>query len=231
MRTTIQPIRKISDYINHISYELIEKQWIFRGHENSSFPLKPSVARIEPREKTIQHMESDMLEEFQRRYINSPKKPWDLLALAQHHGLPTRLLDWTQNPLVAMFFAVDKPSESTTSAVWAYRYNYVAVDSLDPFAIKKIHAFHPTHVTIRITAQQGCFTVHPPPFYDMRRVQRTDEELVKFTIKRKYRVQIKNDLDRLGVNCASLFPDLDGLCKYLKWSFSDSGEKSAIDNP
>jgi hypothetical protein len=127
-----------------------------------------------------------------------------------------------------MFFAVDKPSKYKTSAVWAYQYNYIATINLDPFAIKKIHVFHPTHVTQRITTQQGCFTVHPPPFYDMRRVQRTNEELVKFTIAKSFRDQIKNDLDRLGMNCASLFPELDGLCKYLKWSFSISENENNI---
>jgi len=228
MKVITHPIEKISDYIGYSSHELIEKEWIFRGHENVQFPLKPSVARIAPREGTIQSMESNMLTEFQRRYLHAPENKWGLLALAQHHGLPTRLLDWTQNPLVAMFFAVDKPSKSKTSVVWAYRYNCIATQSLDPFTIKEIHVFHPTHVTVRIPAQQGCFTVHPPPFYDMRRVQRTDEELVRFTIGNKYRVQIKNDLDRLGINYASLFPDLDGLCKYLKWYFSVSEEENDI---
>ena len=228
MKVTTRPIEKVSDYIGYISHEIIEKEWIFRGHENDGFSLKPSIARIEPREGTIQSMESDMLAEFQRRYLNTPSDGWGLLALAQHHGLPTRLLDWTRNPLVAMFFAVDKPSKSKISAVWAYRYNLVATKNLDPFTIKKIHVFHPSHVTVRITAQQGCFTVHPPPFYDMRTVQRTDEELVKFTIERQYRTQIKNDLDRLGFNYASLFPDLDGLCKYLKWSFSISEKENYI---
>ena len=228
MKVTIRPIKKVSDYVDYISHEIVEKQWIFRGHENYKFPLKPSIAMIKPKEETIQSMERKMLEEFQRRYLNLPGDGWGLLALAQHHGLPTRLLDWTQNPLVAMFFAVDKPSESGKSAVWAYRYNLVATKNLDPFEIKRIHVYHPAHVTIRITAQQGCFTVHPPPFYDMRRVQRTEEELVKFTIEKEYRFQIKNDLDRLGINCASLFPDLDGLCKYLKWSFSVPKEAGDI---
>lgn len=222
MKVTTYPIKNVSDYVNHISYEMIEKQWIFRGHEDSRFTLKPSIARIKPREGTIQRMESEMLEEFQRRHLNSPNDAWGLLAFAQHHGLPTRLLDWTQNPLVAMFFAVDKPSNFRTSAIWAYRYNHVATKNLDPFSIRKIHVFHPTHVTVRITAQQGCFTVHPPPFYNMRRVQRTDEELVKFTIKKEQRTPIKNELDRLGINYASLFPEVDGLCRYLKWSFSIS---------
>jgi hypothetical protein len=223
MKTTKKEIENLSNYIDYISNELVpEKEWIFRGHENSQFSLKPSIARIEPRESTIPKMETTILLEFKRRYLRLFNDDWELLAFAQHHGLPTRLLDWTQNPLVAMFFAVDKPSKSKMSVVWAYRYKHVAMKEVAPFSIKEIHVFHPTHVTERITTQQGCFTVHPPPFYDMRRVQRTDEELLKFTINKKYRDQIKKDLDRLGVNYASLFPDLDGLCKYLKWSFSKS---------
>lgn len=228
MKITVKLIKKIGEYVNYISHNIVEKEWIFRGHENVRFPLKPSIARIKPKEGTIPSMEATMLEEFERRYLNSPSNKWDLLALAQHHGLPTRLLDWTQNPLVAMFFAVDKPSQSQIRAVWAYRYNHIATKNVNPFEIKKIHVFHPTHVTVRITAQQGCFTVHPPPFYEMSRIQRTDEELVKFTIKEEFRPQIKNDLDRLGINAASLFPDLDGLCKYLKWSFSRSEEDNNI---
>lgn len=220
MKLTIHPVRNLIDYIKYVSNELVEKEWIFRGHEDARFPLKPSIARIEPKEGTIQSTERKILVEFQRRYLQSPTDKWGLLAFGQHYGLPTRLLDWTQNPLVAMFFAVDKPCRCNRSAVWAYRYHNIATLNLDPFQIKKIYVFYPVYVTQRISAQQGCFTIHPPPFYDMRRVQRTNEELIKFTIANRYRDQIKNELDRLGINYASLFTDLDGLCKYLKWSFS-----------
>lgn len=226
MKVTTHSIKTLSEYLDYISHEIVEKEWIFRGHENAEFYLKPSIARVEPRENTIQIMEAKMLNEFHRRYLNSPSDDWGLLALVQHHGLPTRLLDWTQSPLVAMFFAVDKPSDAKQSAVWAYRYKHIATKEVDPFKIEEIYVFHPTHVTTRITAQQGCFTVHPPPFFDMRKLRRKDEELVKVTIKEKYRIQIKNELDRLGTNYASLFPELDGLCKYLKWSFSFSEEEN-----
>lgn len=220
MKVTKQPIEKLSAYIEYIANELLDEEWIFRGHEDSRFSLKPSVARIEPYEGTIPSNEEKMLSEFKKRYLSSPTNPWDLLALTQHHGLPTRLLDWTKNPLVAMFFAVERPSEYKTSTVWAYRYTDVATQDLNPFEINNIHVLHPSHVTQRITSQHGCFTAHPPPFYDMRRMQRTNEELISFSIKKKHRAQMRIELDRIGLNYAALFPDLDGLCKYLKWSFS-----------
>src|SRR2546422_6373760 len=48
-----------------------------------------------------------------------PKNEWDWLAIAQHHGLPTRLLDWTYNPLVAAYFAVEEEVAETDSAIYA----------------------------------------------------------------------------------------------------------------
>jgi hypothetical protein len=65
MKSTTKPIQKLSDYLEYISNVLIGKDWIFRGHEDTRFTLKPSVARIKPREGTIQSMESKMLIDYQ----------------------------------------------------------------------------------------------------------------------------------------------------------------------
>jgi hypothetical protein len=85
---------------------------LFRGQKDSTWDLLPKIARedfnfIGP---NFLFKENELIDEFQRLsrpHINQDilLNQWDLLALAQHHGLPTRLLDWTSNPLVALYFA------------------------------------------------------------------------------------------------------------------------------
>ena len=84
-------------------------QWYFRGESNSSWPLSPVVMRTAPEgQRALRAAESDMLRDFMTRQpeafsgLRSAISEW---VFAQHHGLKTRLLDITRNPLVALFFA------------------------------------------------------------------------------------------------------------------------------
>lgn len=95
-------------------------EFIYRGVTNAeAYKLIPKIGRATIAQDWAgdASVEQWMLSQFRLRarpYLHDslvPTNKWDLVALAQHHGLPTRLLDWTQNPLAATFFAVRNVSQ------------------------------------------------------------------------------------------------------------------------
>lgn len=91
---------------------------------------------------------------------------WDWLAYAQHIGVPTRLLDWSENPLAALYFALESDAD-TDRVLYAVKYSKFihGVDhhSVDPFSNTETGRFTPPLVFERIRAQRGTFTIHPTP--------------------------------------------------------------------
>lgn len=148
-----------------------------------------------------------------------PSCALEWLAIAQHHGLPTRLLDWTYNPLVALFFSVEAPGE-TDSLVYAYTGGATLqpdkLEAYTPFTARTVIRYRPSYVTARIMAQQGLFTVHPKPTEAF-----DDTTVTKIHIKEAARRELKKILFKYGVSSRYLFPGLDGLSKDLKWLESD----------
>jgi hypothetical protein len=99
---------------------------VYRGASDASRPLLTSLDRLSGEERP--HGKADLEEHILRNFIRysrphlddaRPHNEWELLVAAQHHGVPTRLLDWTYSPLVAAFFAT-RPQDGAEKdrAVW-----------------------------------------------------------------------------------------------------------------
>ena len=111
-------------------HALQEYGWIYRGQESSDWDLATSLERCCERHKVATgdrpKVERELCREFRRAYhhyaLHIPEKDSvaEWLALMQHYGAPTRLLDFSYSVHVAAYFAVEKAA--TASAVWAIRF-------------------------------------------------------------------------------------------------------------
>lgn len=198
--------------------------WWYRGHSDKAWKLVPKAGRGPYSLPDRRH-----LGRFRHwcdqavAYLPAlPRNEWERLALAQHYGLATCLLDWTKNPLVALFFACsDLPD--TDAAIYAHTPRlFVEKDELE-LGSREIAgaALIARSVTTRILNQRGCFTVHDPP--DVPLECQEDEhmkghpDLVELAIPAALKSEILIMLDDYGINRVTLFPDLDGLSQHINW--------------
>jgi hypothetical protein len=194
---------------------------LFRGVTDArKHTLLTSLGRlknIKEGERTLK--EQQMLGEFKRRaaaYVSHGlDNPWVLLAIAQHHGLPTRLLDWTSNPLVAAFFAVEQRFGGD-SAIYAFEIGpHMTPDSkVDPFGLQTVVRFDPHHLDPRFAVQSGVFTVHPDPFVSL-----DAPNIEKWIIGKEFRADLKNHLGQYEITHATMFPGTDGIARFIRWKY------------
>ena len=219
-------IRTIDDFYEFLKTETEDDLIMYRGVRNSTFKLVPLVGRLKTKEGKPLDVEEEILlfNIFIHRAYPFIKEYNDdileLLSIGQHHGLPTRLLDWTKNLLVATYFAVEEPfsEEDERQTEFSCIYIYKAEESVklgetfDPFSIKEVKRYIPKHCDKRIIAQGGLFTVHNDPYIPWE-----PTNLKTILIHKNIRKAIKKTLNRFGVNPSTIYSDIDGIAKHVKW--------------
>lgn len=141
---------------------------LYRGQTEVN-PLLPSLFRPPNTVSKVRAIEPTLLSSFKNDspYLlpSKPDNDWDWLSLAQHFRLPTRLLDWTANPLTALLFAVEsnKPKSPTVYIYDGQKNQIVTAEErkeLSPFEIDKTRIFQPSWHSVRVAMQAGWHTVH-----------------------------------------------------------------------
>jgi len=216
----------------------------YRGHaRESSWVLQASLAR-----RGGLAMELELIAEFKRDATPLVERAdlrggdlseWDWLFLMQHYGVPTRLLDWSESPLAAVFFALDETGltpSSEDACVWALlpqELNRLAslvptqpwsvplcgssedADRYLPSQIAtgsrdlKPMAITATRRFDRIRAQTGVFTIMHKNADSLETT--SPSTLVKYVIPNGAKNDMARQLRRLGIHASVMYPDLEHL--------------------
>jgi hypothetical protein len=217
--------------------------WAFRGERDERWPLYSSLSRyfqnfgVHP--GAWPEQEARILRIFKRKAHQFLDRPpdWDddfqWLALMQHHGAPTRLIDFTWSPYVAAFFALERTV--TDGVVWAL--NPARIDSsraakptrMDPRIAGNFRKHYvdagqrfiwmgePHTMNQRLIAQSGTFAVPGVLDLPIEEILKRDREsiLAKFVLTNPVREVGMRELYRMNITFATLFPDLDGLARSM----------------
>ena len=193
--------------------------YVYRGENSTTHALRPKFGRrlTDPFVSDTGNFfplpvhEMGLLKEFKMQSApfmgHLPIDDWDWLAVAQHHGLATRLLDWTENILVAAYFACnDGPQRD--AVIYALNTQNISRAEMDasPFLLTTDAIFHPRHSTPRIAAQSGLFTVHADPAQEFE-----SPALERIIIPKSLIVELFGTIRTYGFKKSKLFPGLDSV--------------------
>ena len=164
--------------------------------------------------------------------------------MAQHYGVPTRLLDWTEIPFIAMYFALSTSKPGETACIWALNPLLCTKRSLNNQNLPRIPepsdnaaknfldglkddlasrpdpiAIYSNHTNPRVVAQRGTFTIFGTASTPMEQVSYADECLTGFLIEDAIKQELHKKLLSIGYTHSVIYPDLSGLGVELKTSF------------
>jgi hypothetical protein len=227
----------LTQLISHTQLRSSSTGWIYRGQADAKWPLLPKAGRPEyfiaaNATWAARGQTSGDLGRFGVWRENAvafcedlPSNDFEALAYAQHYGLATRLLDWTHNPLVALFFAVETKPDAQGVVFCHLPTKIVEADVLTPETCDVVACYLPMPFDRRILMQDAVFTVHPrpnqplepgPPFEEAKAFG-IQCDLVAILIEADMKAGLQLQLANIGVTRKTLFPDLEGLSEFVNW--------------
>jgi FRG domain len=202
--------------------------------------------------KELLELEVKMLSHFKQRsipFVDSPlRHAWECLFFMQHFEIPTRLLDWTENPFIALYFALTSKVPDSDSAIWMLdpiAWNRKSLDymdfkedilSVDDTRLDYLKpgagygtmnadplAIYGYHNSARIVAQRGVFTIFGKDTGPMEKIygekDYPEDCLLKVRLPKDKKADLLSSLFKMGFTHSVVFPDLEGLARETKHFF------------
>lgn len=223
------PVISVQSLLQYLEDSSEER--MYRG-QTQDWPLLPSIGRYPHIVKGFEDwrgFHDHIVYLFLRLglpYVDSlPTGGTNAWVLAQHHGVPTRLLDTTTNPLKALFFAVNNPADDLVDgAIWVFSYSGWREDlseSHQEFWDAELVPFLPAQLNPRLTAQEGSFISYPlpdqtDPLQPIDQLVQRDVSCTRLVVPAGKKKAIRRELSVLGIQFRLLFPDLDGVARSIR---------------
>lgn len=250
--------KRVASHLNEVEFD----RWCYRGQQDEKAPLRTTFHRMAEKYgcpgctadhlcgMTFTHYFDEIISQAHQCVssvldrqieITNETQLISFLALLQHHGFPTPLLDWTQSPYIAAYFAFRDLNLATTKnkhvAVYALDTNMLnsvwpnmCITDIKTDNVKYIKIVKPVaYANPRVIPQQSVCSLTNIDKLDLWIWKNTpkDEQscLVKIMLDVSEKPIIMRELNLMGINSMTMFPTLDGVCKFLKETLCPPKEK------
>lgn len=246
-------VESLTDLMREIESSIDEKKsprWFRGSGKHPEFKLEPTLLRhAEVRSKDMdplvleQRLKSRFLQTSAPFLATAPSTDFDWLFLQQHYGVPTRLLDWTENPFIALYFALSSSEAGKDVCVWMLdpvQWNQQALNNEnldripdptmpqatqflknpgDDFSPNDPIAIYGNHTNPRVTAQRGAFVMFCRSSVPMEEKAYAKDSLTALVIPDAMKKPVYEKLLAIGYTHSVVYPDLSGLGVEIKTSF------------
>ena len=211
----------------------------YRGHaDDAEWQLLPTMCRQKFPVSHLADYENELIGEFKVRFSLAGWSDIEVLSFARHHGAPTRLLDWSRNPLIGLWFAVsDKSLDSKQGAVFQLNLlgNSDAICAASGFELghadkckKDVHVFASPQRINRTDRQRSVFSI--TTFKDGKALVPLDSltrssqvgPVRRFPVPPEFKPRIRRLLSDLGLDAYSIYGDPDSFGKSMSTQFDIS---------